>query len=59
MLLTDEQLRRLDKAGYLFFPSMFTPEEAALLKAEANHVYALERDEVWRETSEEGITCWR
>jgi len=51
MQLTDEQLKDFDKNGYAFFPSLFTPEEAALLNAEAKNVYASERKEVWREAS--------
>ncbi len=51
MRLTDDELQALDKDGYLFFPSKFSPEEAALLRAEADAVYALEREEVWRESS--------
>ena len=37
--------------GFLFFPSRFTPAEAAVLKTAAKTVYALEREEVWRESS--------
>ena len=51
MHLTDQQLQAFDKDGYLFFAGKFSPEEAALLKAEADAVYALEREEVWRESS--------
>ena len=51
MRLTDDELQALDEDGYLFFPSKFSPEEAALLRAEADAVYALEREEVWRESS--------
>jgi L-proline 4-hydroxylase len=51
MRLTDDQLQTFDEDGYLFFPGKFSPKEAALLKAEADAVYALEREEVWRESS--------
>ncbi|MGB0810640.1 MAG: proline hydroxylase, partial [Candidatus Puniceispirillaceae bacterium] len=51
MKLNEAQRAEFDKEGYLFFPGLFTPEEARLLKAEANAVYAMEREEVWRETS--------
>ena len=51
MRLTDDELQALDEDGYLFFPSKFSPEEAALLRGEADAVYALEREEVWRESS--------
>jgi len=51
MRLTDEEVKQFDEQGYLFFPGKFTPEEAALLKQEADNVYAMERKEVWRESS--------
>lgn len=51
MNLTEHQLKEFDKSGYLFFPSLFSPEEAALLKTESQNVYASNRKEVWRESS--------
>ena len=44
MKLSQEQLKQFDEEGYLFFPSMFSPEEAQLLKSEADNVYAMERE---------------
>jgi len=49
--LTDEQLSEFDESGYLFLPGLFDPEEAAVLKREADAVYATDRKEVWREAS--------
>ncbi len=51
MLLTDQELADFDKDGYLLFPSKFSSEEAALLKHESDNVYAMDRKEVWRESS--------
>ncbi|USG63118.1 phytanoyl-CoA dioxygenase family protein [Sneathiella marina] len=51
MQLTDHQLIDFDKNGYLFFPGKFSPDEATLLKQEAEAVYAMDRKEVWRESS--------
>ncbi len=51
MKLTSEQLARLDEEGYIFLPGRFSPEEARVLKAAAKEVYALDREEVWRESS--------
>ena len=51
MQLTAEELKQFDEQGYLFFPGKFSPEEAALLKHEAEAVYAMDRKEVWRESS--------
>lgn len=51
MKLSPEELKTFDEQGYLFFPGKFSPEEAALLKHEADTVYAMDRKEVWRESS--------
>ena len=51
MKLTPEEMERFDEQGYLFFPSRFSADEAAVLRAAADEVYALDRDEVWRESS--------
>ncbi len=51
MKLTDAELKTFDEEGYLFFPEVFRPEEAALLRQEAEIVYAMDRKEVWRENS--------
>ena len=45
MKLNADQRAEFDGEGYLFFPGLFTPEEANLLKAEADNVYALQREE--------------
>ena len=51
MKLTDAQLAEFETEGYLFLPAVFSPAEAGLLRAEADRVYRLEREEVWRESS--------
>ena len=51
MKLTDAQLETFDREGYLFLPSVFSPEETALLHDEAKAIYATDREEVWRESS--------
>lgn len=51
MKLNKEQLEEFDQQGYLFMPNCFSKDEAALLKQAATDVYAMEREEVWRETS--------
>ena len=33
MRLSKEQLEQFDREGYLFFPSLFTPQETATLNA--------------------------
>jgi ectoine hydroxylase len=49
--LSDQEIARFEEEGYLFLPGRFSQEEAGLLKREAERVYALEREEVWRESS--------
>ncbi len=51
MKLTEEEIGRFEEEGYLFFGGVFSREEAALLREDAETVYALDREEVWRESS--------
>ena len=51
MRLSKKEITRFHEEGYLFFPSRFTPEEAAVLKRAAEAVYGLDREEVWREAN--------
>jgi len=51
MKLSPEQLEVFDREGYIFLPGMFSAEETRLLREEAQRVYALNREEVWRESS--------
>ncbi len=51
MKLTPAQLGEFDREGYVFLPGRFSRDEAALLNDEARKVYALRREEVWREKS--------
>ena len=51
MKLSPEEITLFEEQGYLFFPSLFTPDEARLLTKAADDVYALEREEVWREAN--------
>src|SRR5918999_5961346 len=49
MKLTAEQLERYDREGYLFFPSLFRPEEIAVLNEEVPRLFAQRRPENVRE----------
>jgi ectoine hydroxylase len=51
MRLLRKQIDRFEAEGYLFLPEVFTRHEAALLRREAERVYELDREEVWRESS--------
>lgn len=51
MKLTETQLTEFNDLGYLFLPGCFSREETDLLRREAERVYALDREEVWRESN--------
>ncbi len=51
MQLTAEQIAHFHAEGYLFLPELFRPEEVALLRREAEGIYATQRPEIWREKS--------
>jgi ectoine hydroxylase len=53
MKLTPQQTEEFDREGYLFFPSLFTPEEMAILNAEVPVLLAAQREEVVREKGTE------
>jgi ectoine hydroxylase len=49
MKLTQEQLDRFDREGYLLFPSLFSPQEMRVLLDEVPRLYAQHRPENVRE----------
>ena len=49
MRLSQAQLDEFDRVGYLFFPSLFTPDEIRVLNAEVPSLYAQRRPENVRE----------
>jgi ectoine hydroxylase len=49
MKLGARQIEEFHELGYLFLPDCFSAEEAALLRDEAERIYASSRQEVWRE----------
>ena len=51
MKLADAAIEEFNREGYLFLPDLFTRDEATLLRNAADEVYALRREEVWREKS--------
>ena len=51
MKLTAEEVAKFEDEGYLFFPNKFSSAEAKVLKNAAGDVYAMDREEVWRESS--------
>ena len=51
MKLTDQQVADFHSEGYLFLPELFTPAEVAVLRSEADGIFAKRRPEIWREKS--------
>src|SRR5262245_17907262 len=43
MKLSQQQLDEIDRTGFLFFPSLFTPDEIRVLTAEVPSLYAQRR----------------
>ena len=55
MQLTQAQIEQFDRDGYLFFPSLFTPEEIQVLLDEVPHLYAQHRPENVREKGSDAV----
>lgn len=55
MKLTQEELARFDRDGYLFFPSLFSREEMAVLLADIPRIYAQHRQEIIREKGSDAV----
>src|SRR5688572_22184039 len=55
MQLTQAQMTQFDRDGYLFFPSLFTPEEIQVLLDEAPQLYAQYRPDNVREKSSAAV----
>ncbi len=55
MELTNAQRELFDSQGYLFFPSLFRPDEIAVLNAEVPRLYAERRPENVREKGSEAV----
>ena len=51
MRLTSQQITQFEEQGCLSLPGCFSEEEVAVLRSEAEKIYATNRQEVWREKS--------
>ncbi len=49
MRLTNDQLEQFDREGYLFLQDLFSETEVSVLNREAHQVFAMDREEVFRE----------
>ena len=50
LILNDDQLQQFDIEGWLFFENVFDADEIALLNGEAHRIFAMDREEVFRES---------
>jgi ectoine hydroxylase len=55
MKLTPAQLAQFDRDGYLFFPSLFSPDEMAVLHAQLPDLYSQHRPEIIREKGSDAV----
>ena len=51
MHLSPEHRADFERDGYVFLPGVFSPEEANVLRKAADEIFALDREEVWREST--------
>ncbi len=51
MQLSRQQLSQFETEGFLFLPEVFSRDEVDLLRTASDEVFALKREEVWREAS--------
>src|SRR5690349_1560506 len=55
MRLSAEEIARFERDGYLFFPSLFKPEEIKVLTDEVPRLYAMRRPENVREKGSDAV----
>jgi ectoine hydroxylase len=55
MQLTHEQITQFEESGFLFFPSLFTEDEIAVLNAETPGIFAQHRPENVRESGTDSV----
>lgn len=55
LTLTQQQLDQFDEEGWVFLPEVFDAEEIGALKAELPKIFAMDREEVWREKDGESV----
>jgi ectoine hydroxylase len=51
MKLSEAQVRQFNNEGWLFLPDLFSAEEVAVLRSEAEAIFHQPRQEIWREKS--------
>lgn len=53
--LTSEQTGKFDTDGYVFLENVFSPEEISIVNSEVAQIFAMRREEVWREKDGEAV----
>jgi ectoine hydroxylase len=51
MKLSSEQIRQFETEGWFFLPDVFSAEEVAVLRDEAQDIFRTKREEIWLEKS--------
>ena len=55
MELDQDQLEQFDTEGWVFLPDVFSQAEMDVLSGELPGIFAMDRDEVWREANGEAV----
>ena len=55
MKLTETQLQQFDTEGWVLIPNLFNHEEIDILSGELPDIFAMDREEVWRESDGEAV----
>ena len=55
MELSQDQLEQFDTEGWVFLPDVFSQEEMDVLSGELPTIFAMDREEVWRESNGEAV----
>ena len=61
-MLSAAQVQQYEREGWLFLPAVFGEDEAAMMLHEAQQIYAMDRQEVFREkdgkTARTAFAAW-
>ena len=55
LMLSENQLKQFDEEGWLFFEDVFDATEVSVLNQEAHRIFAMEREEVFREKKRKSL----
>ena len=55
MKLNTQQLTEFEKEGWIFLPDVFSQKEINVLMQEVPNIFAMQREEVWREKNGKSV----